>query len=162
MADEKKSALVKILIIAGIVLVADVVGGYLIMKFVVPMFYKTETSAEQTEKKDKKKKGKETETPKVKPLEPIALNPAGSSGEILAAEIVLEAHDDAVIEEITLKDAQIRDIVITYLSSKSVSELNDINRREQFKKDMLVKINGALKSGKVAALYTKSWIIQYE
>jgi flagellar protein FliL len=162
MADEKKSALLKILIIAGIVLVADVVGGYLIIKFVLPMFYKTETAAGQTEKKDKKKKGKEVEAPKVKPLEPIALNPANSSGEILAVEIVLEAHEDGVIEELTLKDAQVRDIVITYLSSRTVAELNDITRRELFKKDMLLKINGVLKSGKVTALYTKSWIIQFE
>ncbi len=162
MAGAKESALVKILLIAGIVLVADVIGGYLILKFAVPMIYRTELSGAQGENGGKKKKGKEAEAPKVKPLEPIALNPSNSGGEILATEIVLEAHDDAVIEELTLRDAQVRDIVITYLSTKTVTELNDITRRDQFKKDMLVKVNGALKSGKATALYTKSWIIQFE
>lgn len=162
MAEEKKSALKKILMIAGIVLLADVVGGFLILKYAVPMFYKTETAGGQTEKTEKKKDAKDLEPTKVAPLEAIALNPLNSNGELLSTEIVLESREDAVVEELKMKDAQIRDVIISYLSSKTVGDLNDITKREQLKKDMILKINAVLRSGKVTALYTKSWIIQFE
>jgi flagellar basal body-associated protein FliL len=160
MAGDKKT-LIKIAVIAAVILVVDVIAGYLILKIVIPKVYKTEeVSAE--------KKGKDKKTPSVpglqKALAPINLNPANSAGEILSAEIVLEAgaDDQLVIDELTAREAQIQDILSTYLSFKTVAELNDISKREQFKKEMLDKLNAVLKQGKLTGLYTKSWIIQFE
>lgn len=161
MADGQKSALMKILIIAGVVLVVDVMAGFLIMKFVLPTFYKTEENSAKGEKK--KKEGKEDKAPALeRVLESMNLNPAGSSGEILSTEIVLETHNPAVIEELTACDSRVRDILLTYLSFKTVGELSDISKRDIYKKEMIGKINGILKSGKITGLYTKSWIIQFE
>jgi len=139
-----------------------VVGGFLIFKFAIPMIYKTDQKISPgTEKK--KEKGKESGVSVIlAPLDNIILNPARSNGEILSTEIVLETSDQAVVTELTDRGAQIRDGIITYLSYKTVAELNDISKREQFKKDIIDRINSILKSGKVTGLYTKSWIIQFE
>ena len=164
MADEpaKKNPWITIAIIVVAVLAVDVVGGFLIFKFAIPMVYKSDSAVSVFEGK-KEKEGKGTlEVPLLKPLEPMVLNPANSSGEILATEIVLEAHDKAVIDEITVREAQIRDGILTYLSHKTVAELNDITKRDQFKKDILDRVNSQLRSGKATGLYTKSWIIQFE
>lgn len=160
MAGDKKT-LIKIAVIALVVLVVDVAAGYLIFKTVIPKIYRTEGIAAE-------KKGKEDNASPVpglqKALAPINLNPANSGGEILSAEIVLEARaeDQLVIDEITAREAQIQDILSTYLSFKTVAELNDITKRDQFKKEMLDKLNSVLKQGKLTGLYTKSWIIQFE
>jgi flagellar FliL protein len=160
MAGEKKT-LMKIAVIAAIILVVDVAAGYLILKFVIPNLYpREEITAEQKEKNKK-----ETSVPGLqKALAPINLNPANSGGEILSTEIVLEAgaEDQLVIDEIGSREAQIQDILSTYLSFKTVAELNDITKREQYKKEMLDKLNSVLKQGKLTGLYTKSWIIQFE
>jgi flagellar basal body-associated protein FliL len=158
--QKKKSGLVKIALIVAIVLVADVVGAYLIIKFAIPALYNTQESAASKEKS--KKKDAKAESPgEQRALEPINLNPANSAGEVLATEIVIEAEQKSVIEEITLRDAQVRDIIQSYFASKTVVELSDISRRGQFKKDLVSSINAVLRSGKVSSLYFKSWFIQY-
>ncbi len=164
MADEPSKGFpwVKIAVIAAAILVADVVAGYLIFKYAIPLVYKTDQSASAGEK-DKKKKGKEEEAKPIlqKALEAINLNPATSTGEILSTEIVLETRDQAALDEFTAREAEMRDLMITYLSFKDVASLNDITKRDLYKKEMLEKINGLLKTGKMTALYTKSWIIQF-
>ena len=162
MADEpaKKKPWITIAIIALVILVADVVGGFLIFKFAIPMVYKSNQAAFPGKgKKNEKESGGDIV---LAPLDNIILNPANSNGEILSTEIVLEANSQSVVLEITKRAPQIRDSILTYLSFKSVAELNDISKREQFKKDIIDRINSILKSGKVTGLYTKSWIIQFE
>lgn len=162
MADEpaKKKLGKTILFIVLAVLAADAVGGVLFYKFAIPRMYKSSQTDSPEEGKKKNEKAKEIGL--LAPLEPIVLNPAKSNGEILATEIVLEVRDQSGVEEVKTHEAQIRDSILTYLSFKTVPELNDISKREQFKKDMLDHINSILKSGKVTGIYTKSWIIQFE
>lgn len=165
MADEsaKRPLWIKIAVIAGIILVVDVVAGFLIFKYAIPMVYKTEqTKAEEKKEKKKGKDGKELETPLLqKSLEAININPAQSSGEILSTEIVLETREQAAIDEFTAREAEMRDLIMTYLSYKDVASLNDISKRELYKKEILTKINALLKNGKFTGFYTKSWIIQF-
>jgi len=160
MAGDKKT-MIKIAVIALIVLFVDVIAGYFILKFVIPKVYRSELTVAQ-KRASKKEAGS---LPGIQmALAPINLNPANSSGEILSAEIVLEADngDQAVIDEIAVREAQIQDVLNTYLSFKTVSELNDITKRDLFKKEMLDQLNSILKQGKLIGLYTKSWIIQFD
>jgi flagellar basal body-associated protein FliL len=160
--QDKKKALIKIAIIIAIFLVADAVGGYLIIKFAIPAYYSYSTKTATAAKEKPKKKDAKPESPgEQQSLEPINLNPAGSAGEVLATEIVIEAPSKSVIEEVKSRDAQVRDIVQTYLSSKTVVELSDISKRGEFKKDLVNDVNAVLKSGKITSLYFKSWFIQY-
>ncbi len=157
MADEKQSTVMKIAIIALVVLVVDVIAGFVIIKFIIPQVYKTEAPAEE-----KSGKGKDAQAPGIqKALAPINLNPAGSNGEILSVEIVIEGPQE-VIDEATAREAQIQDALTTYLSFKTVAELNDITKREDYKKEMLDRLNSILTVGALGSVYAPSWIIQFE
>ena len=160
-SHEKRDRIIKIAVIVAAVIVADVVAGFAIYKFAIPMLYKGHKVVTVAE--DKKKSGKEKEegASVLKALESINLNPANSNGEILSTEIVIEAPQP-VVDEITLREPQIRDTIQTYLSYKSVAELNDVTKRDLYKREILEKINAALQKGKATALYTKVWIIQFE
>lgn len=157
-----RKRIIQIAVFVLLFLVFDVVAGYLILKVVIPRIYSAGQTSKEEKKKEEAKKAEEEAPPVQKALAPINLNPSQSSGEILSTEIVLEAKDQAVIDEATLREAQIDDMLITYLSFKTVTELNDIAKRDQYKKEMLAAVNSVLKSGKMTGLYTKSWIIQFE
>ena len=97
------------------------------------------------------------------PLDSINLNPAGSSGEIFSCEIVLEVETgkQGVIDEINNRDSEIMDKLSTYLSFKTVDELNNPNNWEIFKKDMYDIVNSTLISGRITSLYIPGKIIQF-
>ena len=98
----------------------------------------------------------------IKPLDSINLNPAQSNGEIFACDIVLEAADEETANEIANRDFEIMDKLSTYLSFKTVDELNDPNNCETFKKDMFFIVNDILASGEILELYVPSKIIQFQ
>ena len=163
MADEKKGSLTKLLIIVLVILGVDIVGGLIIgVKVIIPMLYKTEVT--DTSEGEAKKENKEDtpDAPGIKhSLEPINLNPRSSNGEIFSIEIVLEATDQAVIDELTLRDYEIRDKLSSYLAFKTVADLNNPENWEQYKKDMSDIVNKSLSAGEISALYIPSKIIQY-
>lgn len=157
--------MVKLLVIILIVIIVDIIGGYIIgAKVLIPMFYKTDELVEDTdlsneeEEKDKslRKHGIE------KALDAINLNPADSNGEIFSCDIVLEAEGQEVIDEITMRNYEIMDKLSTYLSFKTVGELNNPNNWEKYKKDMFDIVNITLTSGKILYLYVPAKIIQFE
>ena len=97
------------------------------------------------------------------PLDSINLNPANSMGEIFSCDIVLEVETgkQGVIDEINNRDSEIMDKLSTYLSFKTVDELNNPNNWESFKKDMYGIVNSTLISGKITSLYIPGKIIQF-
>jgi len=156
--------MVKLLVTILIVLIVDIIGGYIIgTKVIIPIFYKTEELVEYNELSQEEKGG---EAPRVqgieKALDAINLNPANSIGEIFACDIVLAAEEQIVIDEITIRNYEIMDKLATYLSFKTVEELNNPNNWEKYKEDMFDIVNDSLESGKISYLYVPSKIIQFE
>ena len=165
MADEskeKKGSMMKMLIIIGVVLLVDVVGGFLIgTKVIIPMLYDTEDVA--AEQEEVEESGDAPAAPGIKhELEPININPRNSMGDILSIDIVLEATDQAVIDELTLRDIEIRDKLSSFLAFKSVDELNNQENWDGYKSEMIGIVNQSLSSGKLSALYIPSKIIQFQ
>ena len=156
--------MVKLLVIILIVLIVDIIGGYIIgTKVIIPIFYKTEELVEYNELSQE---GEGGEAPRMqgieKALDAINLNPANSIGEIFACEIVLAAGEQIVIDEVTIRNYEIMDKLATYLSFKTVEELNNPNNWEKYKEDMFGIVNDSLESGKILYLYVPSKIIQFE
>ena len=162
MAEAKAGSTVRLLIIIVVVLGIDIIGGLLIgVKVVIPMLYPSEDTASVEPEKS------ETETadaaaPLTRPLDPININPRNSAGDIFSIEIVLEAGNQPVIDELTLRNYEIRDKLVSYLSFKTIAELNEQSNWEQYKKDMLQIVNDSVASGDITALYIPSKIIQFQ
>ena len=165
MADDKKSSTKSMIIIIFIVMLVVNIGSFLIgAKVIIPMFYEKEELSDISEDSDFETSDQSgTQAPGIKKaLESINLNPAGSSGEIFSCDIVLEAPDQMVVDEITSRDYEILDKLATYLSFKTVNELNDPNNWTQFRQDMLDIVNTVLTEGKIVSLHIPQKIIQFE
>lgn len=157
--------MVKLLVIILIVLIVDIIGGYIIgAKVLIPMFYKTDELVEDTDLSNKEgEKDKSLRKHGIeKALDAINLNPADSNGEIFSCDIVLDAEGQEVIDEITMRNYEIMDKLSTYLSFKTVEELNNPNNWEKYKKDMFDIVNNTLASGEISYLYVPAKIIQFE
>jgi len=165
MADDKKSSMMStIIVILIVMLVVNIVSFLVGVKVIIPMFYKSEEIIETVQESSSEtgiQSG--TRVPGIKKaLESINLNPAGSSGEIFSCDIVLEAPDDVVVNEITTRDYEIMDKLSTYLSFKTINELNDPYNWVKFRKDMLNIVNSILTEGEIIALHVPQKIIQFE
>ncbi len=161
--EEKKSGMMRTLIIIAVIIIIDLVGGFFLgAKVIIPMLYKPESLIEET--KSEENTDKETpNTPGIKKaLEPINLNPSNSNGEIFSCDIVLEAEDQAVIDELDLRNYEIMDKLSTYLSFKTVEQLNNQDNWEQYKREMFDIVNSSLTNGKITAIYVPSKIIQFQ
>ena len=160
MADDKKGSFTKLILIILIVVIVDIVGGYIIgKKILLPMAYKTDETKEISNVSDVDVDV--TMPGLLRPLDPINLNPANSSGEIFSCQLTLETMDQKVIDELTTRDPQIKDIILNYLSFMNAQELNDVTRREQYRKDLIKNINSVLTTGHISNLYITQWILQF-
>lgn len=149
------------IIIILVIIVVDVVGGYIIgKKVLVPYAYNTPESMMESESAGIEEGEVSSEPGLRRELEAINLNPANSAGEVFSCQITLEAASQEVIDELTLRDPQVKDIILTYLSFKTIPEISDVSRREEYRKDIIEKINSVLTSGQISNLYITQWILQ--
>jgi flagellar FliL protein len=94
---------------------------------------------------------------KVVPLETFIVNLAGSKGRRVAkVNIELELKGDSAAEEIDKRKAQIRDIIIIILSSKTYEEVSSREGRDGLKNEIKDTINSFLVQGKISnVLFTE-------
>ncbi len=151
--------------IIAVILIVDIIGGYILgKKVIVPMVYKNDEMLESFETREEASQRGISSIPGTKhPLDTINLNPAKSVGEILSIEIVLEYDPEniSVGEELTARNTEIMDNLSTYLSFKTVDELNNPNNWDRYKRDMFDIVNGILQKGKIQNIYIPSKIIQF-
>ena len=165
MEIKNEKSLIMLVIIILIILVVDVIGGFLVVsKVIIPKVYKSEEFAGGDGLSGENGEKGSTVRPLgiKKPLDSINLNPAQSNGEIFACDVVLEAADEVTATEITSRDSEIMDKLSTYLSFKTVDELNTPENWETFKKDMFKIVNDVLTTGEILELYIPSKIIQFQ
>ncbi len=166
MAEGKKKSLIRLLVIINIIVAVNIIGGFLVgTKVIIPIIYKNEDLTENIESPDMNREmmGGSKEPGTKIPLDSINLNPANSSGEIFSCDIVLEVETSKqeVIDEINNRDSEIMDKLSTYLSFKTVDELNNPNNWERFKQEMYDIVNSVLASGRITSLYIPGKIIQF-
>lgn len=91
----------------------------------------------------------------------LVINPAGSGGRRhLLVSLGLEFHDPMLAAEITKRDPQIRDNLITLLTGQDATVLTDVRYRERIRQSLLKAINYHLKTGEVEKLYFVKYVFQ--
>ena len=109
----------------------------------------------------KEKKEGEGEAAAVHLLENLVLNPAGSGGSrFLLLSVAIEVGEAKAAESFKTRDAELRDIILTALGTKSTEELTDISRRESFKEEVVVAIKGRFGKKSVKSLYFPQFVVQ--
>jgi flagellar FliL protein len=95
-------------------------------------------------------------------MENLVLNPAGSNGtRFLMAAVAAEVKDEKVKEEMTGRDAELRDAVLRVLGERTVDQLADMGLREGIKKEVIDSLNSRLQSKTaVKRVYFPQFVIQ--
>lgn len=164
MADGKVKSIIMVIGIVLIILLVDITGGYIIgKKLLIPYAYNTDNIMGDFEDSGVEKDVTQSGVPGLlRELEAINLNPANSSGEIFSCQLTLEAPEQEIIDELTSRDPQVKDVILTYLSFKSVLELNDVSKRDEYRKELIDRINSILTTGNISNLYITQWILQFD
>ena len=96
---------------------------------------------------------------KVIPLETFIVNLAGTKGRKVAkVNIELELKGENVAEEIEKRKAQIRDIIIITLSSKTYEEVSSREGKDNLRNEVKDTINNFLTKGKISNVYFTEFI----
>lgn len=96
---------------------------------------------------------------KVVPLETFIVNLAGAKGRKVAkVNMELELKGDHAAEEIDKRKAQIRDIIIIILSSKTYEEVSSHEGKDNLKNEIKDTINSFLAQGKISNVFFTEFI----
>ncbi len=91
----------------------------------------------------------------------LVLNPAGSGGtRFLMLAVAMELKDEKAKEEITRRDAEVRDLVLGTLGEKTVEQLSDVSLREPIKTELATALAKLLPKDAVRRLYFPQFVIQ--
>ncbi|MDZ4662081.1 MAG: flagellar basal body-associated FliL family protein [Pseudomonadota bacterium] len=84
------------------------------------------------------------------PMEMILVNLAGSRGQSIAkVSLEFEVDNEPVIKEIEKRKPQIRDVLITLLSSKSLNEISTAEGKDSLREEIRDTVNRFLTKGKI-------------
>lgn len=159
---EKKPSLSlrKLLFIGVPVFIVQLVAVY----FVLVNFVAPSHGASPSEMKDTAeaagKAALESEQP-VFLLKEILVNPAGTNGtRFLLTSIGFEVSSQEAARELEKKEVQVRDLMNTILTSKTLPELIDYQKREEIRAEIMQKTGTLVKAGTLKKVYFSKFIIQ--
>jgi flagellar FliL protein len=94
-------------------------------------------------------------------LENLVLNPAASGGaRYLLLSVAIEVGNAKAGEDFKTRDAELRDIILTALGTKTVEDLTEITHRETFKSELQIAINARFGKKAVKSLYFPQFVVQ--
>jgi len=158
---QPKKAKSKILLIAviGVLLVSLLgVGGYIVYKQVLG------GGGGEEAKKEAAKAAEMKEAAKlgiVTALDPFIVNLVDDEGKrYLKVTMQFQLDSEMLNEEVSNKMPQIKDTVITVLSSKSTDDLLTVDGKFKLKEQIQTRVNVLLKTGVVKNVYFVEFVIQ--
>ncbi|MCD6380065.1 flagellar basal body-associated FliL family protein [bacterium] len=152
--NKKPSILKNPLLLIGILLVAQIGIAFLMVNVM---------SNKADEKKTEIKEAKlyENKRGKIIQIEDILVNlKENNKLHYLKLTIGLEIGNSGMEEEIKARESSLKDIVISRITGKRVSDFDSDEEINALKKDLNDRLSKALQSGKLLHLYFSDFIIQ--
>jgi flagellar protein FliL len=160
----------KMLVIGGLVggLVLGGLGGQfalgpmLAKKLAAPKSAEAATTEKGDEEHGSAEGGEKKAGAPILMMENLVLNPSGSNGtRFLMAAVAAELKDEKVKEDMTARDAELRDAVLRLLGERTVDQLSDVTQREELKKQLTDSLNARLGAkGAIKRVYFPQFVIQ--
>lgn len=111
------------------------------------------------EAQKEEEKGEHEFTKEMIKLESFVVNMAGSRGRRIArVSMEFEVDNDKVRDEIDSRTAQIRDIIIIILSSKTLESVSGKEGKDALREEVRDTVNGFLTKGKIKKIYFTEFI----
>ena len=118
-------------------------------------------SKKKEEKGEEGKEGAEKEGSLIVPVDTIVVNLSGSNGRrYLKAKMNLEAKDGEVKKLIETKSVQIKDRLISILSSKTLEDIDGLEAQENLRKETKDAVDVVLKVEGVLQVYFTEFVVQ--
>lgn len=159
----KKSRKKLFIIIIGVVVVLLLGGGGYFFLLRGGGDTKAEAGKEKVDahgKKIEEGEGEADTGPKIMRFEPFIVNLTKTAGNRYLKVTINIEMDSGSIEEAKERNAQIRDSIITLLSSKSYSDVGSVSGKYQLRDEIAARINLILSKGKVKSVYFTEFVIQ--
>jgi len=94
-------------------------------------------------------------------ISPLIINLKEEGGKhYIKTTIILEIGQPEWLEEVRSRVSLLTDLAILTLGDKQLKELQNAEAKENLKKELLIKINQALGSPKVAQIYFDEFLFQ--
>lgn len=93
-------------------------------------------------------------------LDPFIVNLAGDANRYLKVVVVLQLSTEGVAEEIKNRGPQIKDSVITVLSSKTPEEILTVQGKYDLKMELIKRVNAIVSTGVVRDLFFTEFVVQ--
>ena len=159
---KKKSPL---LIIIGLVVVLLLAGGggavyFLVLKKPAAAEGEHAAPAEGGGKHGEKGGKSATSLGETVELPPFIVNLAGEGGRFIKIVVVLQISSTPAKEELTNRAPQIKDSVISVLSSKTPDEVLTPEGKLELKLEIIKRINQSLTSGVVTEMFFTEFVVQ--
>ncbi len=116
------------------------------------------------EKEAAAKKTEEVDKPDIGPIYPMEtfivnlMDPMGKR--YLKVTLELELSKEEMRPEMDKRLPQLRDAILTLLSSKSFKDISDLSGKYQLRAEIMATLNRYLKTGKVKNVYFTEFIVQ--
>jgi len=152
---QKKSFPVKLIVIAVLVL-ALLGGGFFVLKGRVLSKPSKNVGVQSLEEG-----GTGQEMGPIYSLDNFIVNLVGGRGKnYLKARLELEMNDYSAKAEIDKRMPQLRDIILTILSSKSNEDVKSLEGKFQLRAELISSLNQCLRNGKIVNVYFTEFIVQ--
>ena len=94
-------------------------------------------------------------------LKPFVVNLADKkSRRYLKVTMKLELSNEELKDEVEKRRAQLRDVVLTLLSSKTAAEISTLEGKFLLRQDIIKRVNVNLVTGKVTKVYWEEFVVQ--
>jgi flagellar FliL protein len=151
-----------LLIVIGLGLLVGVAVGVFVAGPMVAKKLRGAPAADHAVAKgDHAKDAKGASSKVLRVIDNLVLNPAGSGGtRYLMLTATFEVKDAAADEMLKERDAEVRDVLLSRLSRKTVEELTDMGGRDALKAEMLGMLAPMFPAGTVKQVFFPQFVIQ--
>ena len=156
-ASPKKGFPIKIVII--FLMVVIIVGGGL-AAWKMGVLAKPKGTSVSPEIEEGKAKKTNTDIGPIHTLDTFIVNLIGQGRSYLKTRIELELDSENTVVEINRRLPQLRDKILTTLSSKSFDDISTLEGKYQLRAELIASLNQYLTTGKVTNIYFTDFIVQ--
>ena len=153
------SPVIKISIIVIVLIILSVAAFFVSKTFLLPKYQQYKEAKELQSIEEAK-----NEVPNlglIHIIDNITVNTLGSGGRrYVIAEVALEVSSQETVDEIVLREPQIRDEFIRYLRRQTAQHVLDLGFQERSRRDLTKMLNSHLNTGKVDSMYYVKLLLQ--
>ncbi|MAJ44980.1 MAG: hypothetical protein CMF96_09605 [Candidatus Marinimicrobia bacterium] len=149
--------------VIGVLSILAIYGGYIMSKYILIENYE-EVQAQKIEQEYQEEALSAILNRSFgisKEFKNIMVNPAGSKGmNVVQASFVIEADNQIIMDEISSRETQFKDLFISYLRKHTVDQLASMEFQLKSKRELALEINKMLNAGNIDSIYYSGFFIQ--